>query len=200
MEQNIDLKKLEKSTAAVIFQTGALDIMIGLIFLITALAMYYDDIRYYIDILYILPPIFFLIVKKYIIDPRMGVVEFSKRRVKKSMMMMISITLFLVIMVSLIFFGSSNTIGEIMNPRWIITGIIFTICVLVAYFLEFYRMYLYAFVLSGAFNLSEELREHPEIVSNNGIAYIIASIILIVTGLYYLTNFLKKYPLIKDHF
>lgn len=200
MEQNIDLKKLEKSTAAVIFQTGAVDIMIGLIFLITALAMFFDDIRYYIDILYILPPIFFLIVKKYIIDPRMGVVEFSRRRVKKSMMMMISITLFLVIMVSLTFFGSANTIGEIMNPRWIITGIIFTICVLVAYFLEFYHMYLYAFVLSGAFNLSEALREHPEIVSNNGIAYMIAATILIVIGLYYLTNFLKKYPLIKDHF
>lgn len=198
MEQNLNLKKLEKNTAAVIFQTGIVDLGIGMIFLVTAMAMLFDDIRYYIDIFFIVPPIFIILAKRYIVDPRMGVVELSTKRVRKSRLMSISITVFLVIMVSMTFFGKSNFIGELVNPRWIITGIIFMICISVAYFLEYHRMYLYAFILAGAFNLSEVLRDHPEIVSNNGMAYLIASIILMAIGGYYLSTFLKKYPVEKE--
>ena len=201
MERELNLKKLERNTAAVIFQTGIVDIVIGLIFSVTALAMLYDDIRYYIDILFIVPPIFIFFAKKYIVDPRMGYVAFSRKRVRRSRLLSISITIFLVIMVSMTFFGAgNNSIAEIVNPRWIITGIIFSICISIAYFLEYRRMYLYAFILSGAFHFSEVLREHPEIVLNNGMAYLIASIIILYIGGYYLATFLKKYRIEKESY
>lgn len=200
MERELNLKKLERNTAAVIFQTGIVDLGIGMIFLVLALAMFFDDIRYYIDILFIVPPIFIFLAKKYIVDPRMGYVEFSKKRVRRSRLMSISITIFLVIMVSMTFFGKGNFIGEIINPRWIITGIIFSICISIAYFLEYNRMYLYAFILSGAFNLSEILRDHREIVSKNGMAYLIASVIILCIGGYYLATFLKKYRIENESY
>jgi hypothetical protein len=149
MEQKINLKQLEKNTMAGIFQTGLVEIEIGLILIVSTLAMIFDDIRYYLDILYIVPILFIIIAVKYIVEPRMGVVKFTKRRVRKRMSIMITITIFLVVMVSLKFVGNSIVIAEIINPRWIISGIIFSICIAIAYFLTFDRMYIYAFLLAG---------------------------------------------------
>ena len=127
----------------------------------------------------------------------MGVVKFTKRRVRKRISMMITITIFLVVMVSLKFVGNSIVIAEIISPRWIISGIIFSICVAIAYFLTFDRMYIYAFLLTGAFNLSEEARENPGFISEGGYAYLLVAIVLTVIGSIYLIRFLKKYPTLE---
>ena len=110
---------------------------------------------------------------------------------------MITITIFLVVMVSLKFVGNSIVIAEIISPRWIISGIIFSICVAIAYFLTFDRMYIYAFLLTGAFNLSEEIRENPGFISEGGYAYLLVAIVLTVIGSIYLIRFLKKYPTLE---
>ena len=195
MEPKINLKQLEKNTAAGIFQTGIVDIGIGMVFIVSSLAMIFDDISYYIDILFIVPIVFILLAVKYVANPRMGIVKPARRRVKKTRILMITITTFLLIMISLTIFGNTNTIAEFINPRWIISGIILTICIAVAYFMNFDRMYIYAFLVAGAFNLSEEIRESPGIISEGGYAYLLASIVLIIIGCIYLIKFLKKYPL-----
>jgi hypothetical protein len=64
--------------------------------------------------------------------------------------------------------------------------------------MNFDRMYIYAFLLAGAFNMSEEIRENTWFISEGGYAYLFASIVLIVTGCVYLIRFLKKYPLPKE--
>ena len=150
IEEKINLKQLEKNTASGIFQTGLVEIEIGLILIVSSLAMIFDDISYYLDILYIVPIVFIILARKYIANPRMGVVNFARKRVRKSMLMGITITTFLVIMVTLTVVGNTNTIAEFINPRWIISGIIFFICIAVAYFMNFDRMYVYAFLLAGA--------------------------------------------------
>ena len=193
-----NLKQLEKNTASGIFQTGLIEIEIGLIYIVSCLAMLFDDIRYYIDILYIVPIIFIVLAIKYIVNPRMGVVKFARKRVRNNRLMMFSITTFLVIMVSLTFFGNTNTIAEILNPRWLITGIIFSIGIAVAYFMAFDRMYIYAFLLTGAFNLSEEIRENAWINSEGGYSYLLVAIVLTIIGSVYLFKFLKKYPLPEE--
>jgi len=194
MEQKINLKQLEKNTAATIFQTGLIEIMIGIIWTVVSLAMIFDDYSYYIDIFLIVPFVFIILARKYIIKPRMGIVNYAKKRVKRSMLMGVVITIFLVIMVGLTFFGMGSSIDEFINPRWSITGIIFFICVAIAFFLNYKRMYIYAFLLAGAFNVSEEARENPEILADGAYAYLIASVILFIIGSYYLIRFLKEYP------
>jgi hypothetical protein len=195
MAQKINLKELEKHTAAGIFQTGIVEIGIGLVFIISSLAMIFDDISYYLNILYIVPVLFIALGVKYIANPRMGVVKFAKRRVRKTRLLILTITTFLVIMVTLTIVGKTNTIDELINPRWIISGIIFFICIAIAYYLNFDRMYIYAFLLAGAFNLSEEIGENTWIISEGGYAYLFASIVLIAIGCVYLIRFLEKYPL-----
>ena len=157
--------------------------------------MIFDDIRYYLDILYIIPVVFIICGVKYIANPRMGIVKFARRRVRKNRLLWITITTFLVIMVTITIVGNTNTITEFINPRWIVSGIIFFICIAVAYFMNFDRMYIYAFLFAGVFNLSEEIRENPGIISEGGYAYLFSSMVLILIGCVYLIRFLKKYPL-----
>ena len=195
MEQKINLKQLEKNTASGIFQTGIIDIGMGMIFVISTLTMIFDDIRYYLDILYIIPVLFIMLTIRYVVQPRMGIVYFTRRRKRKNGFLIATITIFLVIFVAFTFFGNTSTIAEYINPRWIVTGIIFFICIAVAFFLNFYRMYLYAFLLAGAFNWSEEIRENPGIITEGGYAYLFASLILLIIGFVYLLKFLKNYPL-----
>lgn len=198
MEQKINLKQLEKKTAAGIFETGIVEIGIGLVFVVSSLAMIFDDIRYYIDLFYIVPIVFIWLAVKYISNPRRGVVKFAKRRVRNSRLLIITITTFLVMMVALTFFGNANTISESINPRLFISIVIFSICVAVAYIKNFDRMFIYAFLLTGAFNLSEEIRENNWFISEGGYAYLFASIVLIVVGCVYLIRFLKKNPLPEE--
>ena len=80
MEQKMNLKQLEKNTAAVIFQTGLVEIGIGLTWIVSTLAMIFDDISYYIDILFVVPIIFIILAIRYIATPRMGIVKFANKR------------------------------------------------------------------------------------------------------------------------
>jgi len=195
MEQKMDLKQLEKNTAAVIFQTGLVEIAIGLIWIVSSLAMIFDDIRYYIDILFVVPVIFIILAIRYIVTPRMGMVKLARKRMRRNMWFIVTVTVFLVIMVILTITGSGHSNAEAVSGRWIISGIIFFICTAIAYFLNFNRMYLYAFLLTGAFILSEEIRENPGIISDGAYVYLFSSFVLIILGCVYLIRFLKKYPL-----
>jgi len=194
MEQKINLRQLEKNTAAVFFQTGLLEITLGLILIVTSLAMIFDDISYYIDIFLIVPIIFIILTMRYITVPRMGIVKLARKRIRRNLWFVVSVTVFLVIMIILTIIGSGHTNPRLLNGRWIISGIIFFIFIAIAYFLNFKRMYLYAFLFVGGFNLSEEIRENPGIISDGAYVWLILSFILIIIGCIYLIRFLKKYP------
>lgn len=191
----MNLKQLEKNTAAAIFQTGLVEIAIGLTWIVSSLAMIFDDIRYYIDILFVVPVIFIILAIRYIASPRMGMVKLARKRMRRNTWFMVTVTVFLIIMVIITITGKGHTNGELISGRWIISGIIFFICTAIGYFLYFKRMYLYAFLMVGAFNLSEEIRENPGIISDGAYVYLFFSIVLILIGCVYLIRFLKKYPL-----
>ena len=191
----MNLKQLEKHTAAAIFQTGLVEIAIGLIWIVSSLAMIFDNISYYIDILFVVPLIFIILAIRYIATPRMGMVKLARKRMRRNTWFMVTVTAFLVIMVILTIIGNGHSNAELINGRWIISGIIFFICTTIAYFLNFKRMYLYAFLFVGAFNLSEEIRENPGIISDGAYVYLFFSFVLIIIGCVYLIRFLKKYPL-----
>lgn len=195
MEQKINLKQLEKNTAAVVFQTGLMEISIGLVWVVSSLAMVFDNVSYYIDILFIVPLVFSILAVLYIVRPRMGTVKFSRKRMKRNTWFMATATIFLITMVLLTLTAKGHSNDPLINGRWIVSGIIFFICIAIAYFLYFKRMYIYALVLVGAFNLNEEVREHPGIISDGAYVYLFVSVVLIIIGIVYLIRFLKKYPI-----
>jgi len=199
MEQEINLKQLEKNTAAVIFQTGIVDISIGLIMFVTSMAMLFDDISYYIDILLIVPLVFVILAFRYIASPRMGIVKLARSRMRRNLWFMIAVTAFLVTMVSLRFIHHGNTGNGLNSGRWIVSGIIFIICAAIAYFLHFRRMYLYALLYVGAFNLNEVIRESPGNLPDGAFAYLFVAVVLIIIGCVYLIRFLRKYPVPENN-
>ena len=72
------------------------------------------------------------------------------------------------------------------------------ICLAIEYFLDFARLFIYAFLMAGTFNVSEELRESQSIISNGGFAYLGASLILISIGTIYLISFLRYLIKVKE--
>ena len=111
-----------------------------------------DDERFYLYLLFIVPALFIIIVKKYITDPRLRFVKFSKKRNKKRH------TLFLVITISIIFLLILTTkgllqqlpmtslivgtIGVIASSAyaWLISGMMITV-VGIVYLVRFMKKY-----------------------------------------------------------
>jgi hypothetical protein len=170
----------------------------GLIFVVSTLCHIFDDIRYYLMPLYLLPAIFIILANKYIVLPRMGIVKFSKQRKRKSAIFITLITASLIILVTLTIFGKSNFIPAGIAARMTVSAIVFIICISIAFFLNFNRMYIYAFLITASFNLNEIIRENPGFISDGGYAYLFTAIVLIVVGGVYLYRFLKEYPLVVE--
>lgn len=196
MEKQISLQNLEKQTSSLIFTTGVVDIEISLILMVSSLAMLFDDYRYYIYFLYLVPFIFIFLALKYIVRPRMGNVNYSRKRVKRSRTFSIITTIILVSLVLLTAFGEKDYLSEFINPRYIVAGIIFAICAAIAFFLNFARMYFYAVLITATF-LTIEFLHYSNTNFKSGYVYLIAATIILIIGCVYLNRFLKQYPLPK---
>ena len=78
MTQKINLKEIEKKVWTSTFEDGITDIGIGLVLLVLTFCQMFDDARFYLYPLFIIPALFIIVAKKYITVPRMGLVKFSK--------------------------------------------------------------------------------------------------------------------------
>jgi len=195
MKQNINLMELEKKTWRSIFITGLVDIEIGLIFLVGSICMIFSDISYYLMPLYLVPLILFFLVNKFTIVPRMGIVKFSRRRRRKNAFLVAVITTSLIILIVLTVVAKTNIIPKGLASQLTVIAVILIICFSIAFFMNFTRMYFYAFLITASFILSDIIRSHPGIISKGGYAYLLSSAVMIIIGTIYLHRFLKKYPL-----
>lgn len=192
---NIKLKELEKNTWKTSYENGLIDIAIGLICIVSAVCHIFDDIRYFLMPLYLIPILFLMLTKKYITIPRMGLVKFNKRRKRKSAIFIAVMTSVLILLLILTIVLKTNYLPEGIAARIVISAIMLLICFANAFFLNFNRLYIYGIVITGAFNLNEYIRENPGFLAEGGYAYLFAAIVILITGSIYLIKFLKKYPL-----
>ena len=148
MTQAIDLKELEKKVWTSTFEDGITDIGIGLVLLVSTICQMFNDERFYLYPLFIVPALFIIIAKKYITVPRMGLVKFSRERNKKRY------TLFLVMTISIVFLLLLTTKGllqQLPMTSLIVGAIVFIIPCSIAYFLNWDRMYIYAVLFTLSF-------------------------------------------------
>ncbi len=192
MIEKINLKEIEKKAWTSTFEDGITDIGIGLILVVSTICQMFDDVRFYLYALFIVPALFITAAKKYITTPRIGLVKFSRERNKKRYM------LFLVMTTAIVFLLILTTKGLLqklpMTPL-IVGSIVFIICSSIAYFLNFNRMYIYAVLFTLSFALNEITIANTGVIASGAYAWLISAIILIVIGFVYLVRFLKKYPL-----
>ncbi|MHA2051766.1 MAG: hypothetical protein ACW986_19305 [Promethearchaeota archaeon] len=208
MSENIDLEKLEKKSWRSTFQDGLWDIYLGLIFMgfgIYTIGQLFGSFNALNAILIIAiwdfsAFFFFFIGKKRITQPRMGFVKFGKKRKKKKM----KLTIFLFFMVGinvLFLFLPLSGFDLTLSPLifFLLIGLVFItlpLCV-VAYFLEFDRLYLMAFMGGLGLSISELLRPIVDVPLHLLLTYCPIGGIIVVWGTVFLIRFIKKYPLPK---
>ncbi len=211
MTEKIDLKTLEKKAYRSVFNDGLWDIFIGMLILNLGVGPLFNDLFESLDFLTplissliwnIITLLIFILGKKYVTIPRVGYVKFGPKR--KSKQLKLKIFLICVLIVNLILFVirlvgiiDYNQIQPFLVTLFLGFGIfILPFCVM-AYFLEFTRLYYYAFSAGIGFIFVDFLTPivgNPlDIITVFGV---IGGIITII-GLYYFIIFLKKYPLSK---
>ncbi|MFX0105396.1 MAG: hypothetical protein ACFE75_07895 [Candidatus Hodarchaeota archaeon] len=211
MSESIDLKALEKKAYRSVFNDGLWDLFIGLIILTLGFSTLFGLLFNLPELWNVIIPslmgniiafLVFYLGKRFITIPRIGIVKFGPKR--KSKQLKLKIFLFMVFIVNIILFILPFT-GIIdytqIEPLFLILilGIgIFTIpfCV-VAYFLDFARLYYYAFLAGIGLFLTEMLS--PIVGAPLDTILIFGTIggVIVIIGLYYFIRFLKTYPLSK---
>lgn len=192
MTQNLNLKEIEKKVWTSTFEDGISDIGIGLVLLVSTICQMFNDERFYLYPLFIVPALFIIIAKKYITVPRMGLVKFSRERNKKRY------TLFLVMTISIVFLLLLTTKGllqQLPMTSLIVGAIVFIIPCSIAYFLNWDRMYIYAVLFTLSFALNEVTIANTGVIASGAYAWLISGMMITVVGVVYLVRFMKKYPL-----
>lgn len=207
MSEDIDLEKLEKKAWRSTFEDGIFEIYFGILYLGVTFGVVLDDFlpSPYNSILTFsiigLGLIFFLVGKKFISQPRLGKVKFGRTRITRKVKMLAVLTANFIMLLIIILLNPQ--FGENL-PRYLyglIIGLLFFTLPLslIAYFLQFNRLYFIAIVIGLSFFLDEifalVLIPKP---FNSLLAFGIGSMIIIIIGLVVLIRFLKKYPLQKE--
>jgi hypothetical protein len=196
----INLKEIEKKAWTSVFQSGLVDIEIGIIFIVSftlqSLSTAIDNVRFYFYLLYFVPALFYMIAYRYVITPRLGLVKFSKERKKRSYLLFIIMTTSIAILLVLTTMG---WIQLIPNAGMIIGAIVFLIPTLIAYFLNFSRMYVYAVLMTASFALNEYTIAKTGFIESGAYAWLITAIIMLAIGIVLFVKFIKKYSLPKKN-
>jgi hypothetical protein len=205
MNENIDLQKIEKNAWTSYFQDGLMDIFIGCIVLMFALApilsrMGLGDFWSSFIFLPVWALVYSLIViiRKYVVTPRIGVVKFGIARKKK--MIKFNLIIFIVLVVGfvlgLLSFIDFNIPGWIHVARF---GLIVLIASSVAaYFLDYPRLLLYGILFDLSLIIGEWLWANMQ-VPHHGfpITFGITAAIIIIIGMIVFVRLLHDNPIQK---
>ena len=210
MSDQIDLKGIEKKAWRSAFQDGIWDIYFGSLFLGMAVALFGDsfglapELGSMIIILCwnSLTVLFLILGKKFITTPRIGFVKFGIKR-KKLKKRMLGFLIFNLILAFLFLFVNISGIFELFNIGGFIEPLVVGLLLItvplsiLAYFLEFHRLYIYAILFGLGFFNSELLFPLVGSPLDLFLSQGLIGIIVILIGSGFLIQFLRKYPLSK---
>ena len=205
MVENVDLKEIEKKAWRATYQDGLWDIYIGL--LITGFALIF-----YLNFLGLEEPllIFFLCCwvtipililsfgKKFITPKRIGSVKFGKKRkkTKKRLTYFLTANVFILLMFLIL---TQLGLFELIPLEGLMVPLFFGLFIsiplsIVAYFLDFSRLYVYAIIFGLGYLLSELFYPIVGAPLDSFLSFGVPGIIITLIGVYFLISFLKKYP------
>lgn len=194
MTSDIELKQLEKKTWRAFYQDGLVDIGIGMILVVSMFCQLFNAARIFYA-LYIIPVVFHIIAQRIITRPRLGMVRFSKQRNRKRHRLFIIITTATVFLLILTMKG---ILQKIPVAPFLIGAFILTLCSIMAFFLNLYRLYFYGVLFTLSFAASEIIIDRTGIIAKGAFAWLISGIIIISIGIWLLARFLRKYPIPAD--
>ena len=209
MAQEIDLKELERKAWRSTFHDGITDIGLGMMILAFATGTWLENIGIPFPwniLILAVPALLVSTVGKLIITrPRIGLVKFGPRRKStQRRLLAIFIVTFLVTVILVIlthigvFPGQSGDRMSGVALMSIIGLVTITFMGVVAYMLDFPRLFLIGVLIGGSVPVHELLHVvvgAPRALANL-IAYGTAGGVIMLTGLVLLMRFLRAYPLL----
>lgn len=147
--------------------------------------------------------IFFLLGKKYITQPRLGVVKLGIKKKSRKLKTVIGLSINFVVLLIIYIFRFVNPEFRLRFPVYLdglFTGLLFVTVPLcfVAYFLPYPRLYFTAILGGLSFFLSDIfsifIPEPLDVLT----AFVLVSGAIITVGIVALIKFIRKYPLAKE--
>ncbi|UCD00820.1 MAG: hypothetical protein JSV23_08015 [Promethearchaeota archaeon] len=206
---SIDLKEIEKKTWRSTLEDGLLDMYFGMLVLSIGLGITLGDLlpepfdSLLPIILMIIGLILFLLGKKFITQPRLGIVKFGFRQKTRKLKTVLVLSINSIILLILFIIRLVNPDLRLIFPVYIeglIIGLLFITFPLcfAAYFLQYTRLYFIALLVGLSFFLSDLLSIILPEPFDALMAFGIVSVIIIIEGFIFLIKFLRKYPLSKE--
>lgn len=213
MEQ-LDIKTLEKKAFRSFFKDGIYDLFMGLILLSFGLPLILNEfglIDYETITMPLLIPLilvvgallFFVFGKKYITVPRLGIAHFGKTRKRKlkhaKLLLVISVLIGVVVFFLSLFkvFPVGGATG--IPLPFVIFGIqSLLVFSFVAYFMDFTRLYLYAFLFAISLPLTFWLKRNTELLYPSLWVFTLTTVPILVIGCVVFIQFLTQFPIRKE--
>jgi hypothetical protein len=203
MPDKINLKKIEIEVFTSSYEDGLMDILIGIVFSQFAIAPLLTDIGFS-DLmasaifvpLYILILIIFILLKKYITNPRMGTFKPNPKR--KFKLIKLNLVLFILLLIGFLAGLIYNTSSAVVNSFYPLTfsSLVLIISFVAGYYLNINRLFYYG-ILVALSPLIGELLWSKGLVSHHGfpLTFGISSAILIIFGITKFIRFCHDNPL-----
>jgi hypothetical protein len=192
MSTELNLKELERKAFRSFYQDGIWDIYFGACMLVLYLTSFMGGIeskpvKYGLTLLMFAAASAFLTLgKKFITVPRLGRVKFGAERTKKSWIMVgVNLISLIVLAAGIYFVNRQAGIGLEWEEMWMPIGLgvwITFITAIMAYFLDFNRLYVYAVLYGGTF-AAVMLLDTP-------LLFLITSLVILIPGLVIFIRFL----------
>jgi hypothetical protein len=209
MTKNVELKTIEKNILKAAHQHGFYDLMIGFIVTGMAFGPFFREglpspYNYFLWplIVVLIADISLIIVIKYVIQPRIGIIKpgpslksmRNKLVIVTSIQFIIQLTIFIIFLI-----GNGPGIHVEGFMFMIIIGLfIIPIFAIIAYLMKYPRLYLIGMLIWLAIFINELLYDPIDYRIRWLLSYGIIGSVIFITGLVIFIQFLKKHPILKS--
>ena len=185
MSEMINLQDVERRAWTLYFQDGLWDIFFGLLFLGTGLRNLTDNLWFY---LLVLAGVLAIILgKRWITLPRLGQINYSPQRKTRQNVVRYVVLAVMIFTAVVYFMGITGAETSEIPIGWVFVVLVPGVFFLMAYMLDFKRLYGYAVLVAG-FMVITELYGDPAAAW----AQIIAGLVPLTVGIVLLVRFLRN--------
>ena len=191
MSEMINLQDVERRAWTLYFQDGLWDIFFGLLFLGTGLRNLTDNLWFY---LLVLAGVLAIILgKRWITLPRLGQINYSPQRKARQNVVRYVVLAVMIFTAVVYFMGITGAETSEIPIGWVFVVLVPGVFLLMAYMLDFKRLYGYAVLVAG-FMVITELYGDPAAAW----AQIVAGLVPLTVGIVLLVRFLRCYPVVDE--
>ena len=191
MSQMLDLRDVERRAWTLYFQDGLWDIFFGLLFLGGGLRALTDNLWFYL--LVAAGILVFILGKRWITLPRLGQINYGpQRKTRLNVVRLVGFAAMVYTAVVLAMILSGADLNGV-PVGWIFVFLVPGVFLLMAYLMNFTRLYGYA-LLAAVFVVISELYGEPAAAW----AQIVAGLVPLAVGIVLLVRFLRRYPVVDE--